>query len=198
LGELLHKDRIILAFLGTMYFHTIDPLFKAFEQLSTKIRNRLLFLQIGWKDSRDSKKVKLLMDMGVAEFKTRIEKEKALSIMVQADILILLINNEPKWYHASPGKLYEYLYSGRPILAIAPDGAAAKLLRESGAGCVVHPEDIDDLSNILEQIALDYKNFVDTYYHPRWEIIKRYDRRELTNRLANVFDSIIVAPVSLI
>jgi glycosyltransferase involved in cell wall biosynthesis len=40
------------------------------------------------------------------------------------------------------GKIFEYLAAERPILAVVPpDGAAAKLVRETGAGVVVAPED---------------------------------------------------------
>ena len=40
------------------------------------------------------------------------------------------------------GKIFEYLAAERPILAAVPtDGAAAKLVRETGAGIVVGPED---------------------------------------------------------
>jgi glycosyltransferase involved in cell wall biosynthesis len=40
------------------------------------------------------------------------------------------------------GKIFEYLAAERPILAaVPPEGAAAKLVRETGAGIVVAPED---------------------------------------------------------
>ena len=40
------------------------------------------------------------------------------------------------------GKIFEYLAAERPILAaVPPDGAAARLVRETGAGIVVAPED---------------------------------------------------------
>ena len=40
------------------------------------------------------------------------------------------------------GKIFEYLAAERPILAAVPtDGAAAKLVRETGAGIVVPPDD---------------------------------------------------------
>ena len=42
------------------------------------------------------------------------------------------------------GKVFEYLAAGRPILAaVPPDGAAAELIRETGAGVVVAPDDVE-------------------------------------------------------
>ena len=49
------------------------------------------------------------------------------------------------------GKVFEYLAAGRPILAVVPpDGAAAELIRETRAGMVVAPDDVDGMRVALE------------------------------------------------
>jgi glycosyltransferase involved in cell wall biosynthesis len=51
------------------------------------------------------------------------------------------------------GKVFEYLAAGRPILAaVPPDGAAAELIRETGAGVVVAPDDVDGIRRALEEL----------------------------------------------
>src|SRR4029079_10285600 len=48
------------------------------------------------------------------------------------------------------GKVFEYLAAERPILALVPpDGAAAELLRATGVGVVVAPDDIDGIAREL-------------------------------------------------
>jgi hypothetical protein len=48
------------------------------------------------------------------------------------------------------GKVFEYLAAERPNLALVPpDGAAAALLRETGAGVVVAPDDVDGIAREL-------------------------------------------------
>src|SRR5262249_23630858 len=48
------------------------------------------------------------------------------------------------------GKVFEYLAAERPILAVVPpDGAAAQLLAETGAGVVVAPDDVDGIAREL-------------------------------------------------
>jgi len=48
------------------------------------------------------------------------------------------------------GKIFEYLAAERPILAAVPtDGAAAQLVRETGAGVVVPPDDEDAIREAL-------------------------------------------------
>jgi glycosyltransferase involved in cell wall biosynthesis len=48
------------------------------------------------------------------------------------------------------GKIFEYLAAERPILAaVPPDGAAAQLVRDTGAGVVVPSDDVDALREAL-------------------------------------------------
>jgi glycosyltransferase involved in cell wall biosynthesis len=55
-------------------------------------------------------------------------------------VLVLLQAHGPGLEAAIPGKLYEYVASGRPILAFLDLGEAADLVREAG-GWVVAPDD---------------------------------------------------------
>src|SRR6188768_126992 len=57
------------------------------------------------------------------------------------------------------GKVFEYLAAGRPILAaVPPDGAAAELIRETGAGVVVAPDDIDGIRAALVELHSRFAN----------------------------------------
>ena len=50
--------------------------------------------------------------------------------------------------------MFEYLAAERPILALVPpDGAAAELIREAGAGVVVAPDDVDGMVAALQRSA---------------------------------------------
>ena len=57
------------------------------------------------------------------------------------------------------GKVFEYLAAARPILAAVPvDGAAAELIRETGSGVVVAPDDVAGLRMALEQLHARFLN----------------------------------------
>ena len=57
------------------------------------------------------------------------------------------------------GKVFEYLAAGRPILAaVPPDGAAAELIRETGAGVVVAPDDVDAIRAALVDLHARFAN----------------------------------------
>ena len=57
------------------------------------------------------------------------------------------------------GKVFEYLAAERPILAaVPPDGAAADLIRDTGAGIVAPPDDVEALKEALAELVGRFGN----------------------------------------
>jgi glycosyltransferase involved in cell wall biosynthesis len=89
------------------------------------------------------------------------------------------------------GKIFEYLAAERPILAaVPPDGAAADLVRETGAGVVVAPEDERGLREALLGLHARWRagRMTDGYLSP--EQRKRLSRRTRVEELANLLLSL--------
>ena len=78
-------------------------------------------------------------------------RRKALELQRDSEALLLLIPEAGgRGRGILSGKVFEYLAAERPILAVVPpDGAAAALLRETGTGVVVAPDDIDGIAREL-------------------------------------------------
>ena len=68
---------------------------------------------------------------------------ETLAAMKAADVLLLLVPRAGgRGLSVLSGKVYEYLASERPVLALVPpEGAAAELLRETGAAWIADPDD---------------------------------------------------------
>lgn len=108
----------------------------------------------------------------------------AIERMRGAALLLLCINRVEGAEGIATGKLYEYLASGRPVLALGPaDGDAARILQETGAGRMF---DFDDTDGV--------RAFLRTHYEA-WRAgsplqgappdrIARYSRREQARQLA--------------
>lgn len=102
-----------------------------------------------------------------------------------AKVLLLLVNQSPNAKGILTGKFFEYMASGRPILAIGPvDGELAGILRRTRTGRI---SGFDDEAGLEENIL--------AYYHqPVSEAIeaevKKYSRRALTARLADLLDAL--------
>jgi glycosyltransferase involved in cell wall biosynthesis len=76
---------------------------------------------------------------------------RSLELQRDSEALLLLIPEAGgRGRGVLSGKVFEYLAAERPILAVVPpDGAAAELLRTTGAGVVVAPDDIDGMEREL-------------------------------------------------
>ena len=71
----------------------------------------------------------------------------------RAHVLLAVVGDH--MLYSTPYKVYDYMAAGRPILALAPRGAALfELLAESGAGVCVEPDDIAGIEQALETFML--------------------------------------------
>ncbi len=79
-------------------------------------------------------------------------RAEALRLQRDSEALLLLVPDAGgRGKGVLSGKVFEYLAAGRPILAaVPPDGAAAALIEETGAGVVVAPDDVEGLRAALE------------------------------------------------
>jgi len=87
---------------------------------------------------------------------------RAESLRLQRDseaLLLLVPDADGRGKGVLSGKVFEYLAAGRPILAVVPpDGAAAELIRETEAGMVVAPDDVEGMSVALERLHTRFAN----------------------------------------
>jgi glycosyltransferase involved in cell wall biosynthesis len=83
-----------------------------------------------------------------------------LALQRDSEALLLLIPEaDGRGTGVLSGKVFEYLAAERPIIAVVPpDGAAATLIRETGAGLVVAPDDVDGLTDAIEELAGRWRN----------------------------------------
>jgi glycosyltransferase involved in cell wall biosynthesis len=79
---------------------------------------------------------------------------RALELQRDSEALLLLIpNTGGRGRGVLSAKLFEYVAAGRPILAAVPtDGEAAALVRETGAGIVTPPDDVDALRDAIDEL----------------------------------------------
>jgi glycosyltransferase involved in cell wall biosynthesis len=80
-----------------------------------------------------------------------VSRRRSLELQRDADVLLLLIpESGGRGRGVVTGKIFEYLAAERPILAaVPPDGAAAELVRDTGAGVVAASDDVDALREAL-------------------------------------------------
>ena len=111
---------------------------------------------------------------------------QAVTLMKQANLLYLPV---PSGYYAIaslPGKLFEYLACGRPILAVVPEASeVAQVLNGTGGGVRIEPGDVAGLARSLlgwlrGEVRVDPPQGID-----------RYSRAATAQRLAHVLDAAV-------
>lgn len=119
-----------------------------------------------------------------------LEHADAIRLMQSADLLFLPMHDvePPRRASIVPGKTYEYLASGSPILAAVPEGDARDLLERAGSAFVRRPGDVVGMAGIIEA-QIDRQRRGEPPGSPRSDVLAAYERRHLTERLAAVLDA---------
>lgn len=118
-----------------------------------------------------------------------LEHAKALELVCSADLLFLPMHDLPVGTRTRtvPGKTYEYLASGRPILAALPDGDAHDMLAELPHVRVCRPRDVDCIARSIRAFAAE-----ETAAPPP-DVAARFERRRIAEQIVEVFDQALEA-----
>jgi glycosyltransferase involved in cell wall biosynthesis len=116
----------------------------------------------------------------------QISHAAAIAAMRRADVLLLVANTTPGAEATVPGKLFEYLAVGRPIIALAPqESATADVLKRTGGGWLAEADNVDAIACTLRRAFRERNTFANS------EEVSRFDRRHLTRDLACIFDELL-------
>lgn len=184
--------RFVIRYAGSLYQRR-NPLalFRAVRALldSREVDgDRIMIDLVGWCDVAEGRRVKELAgECGIADCVTLtgpLSRAETLRAMAEADVLLLLAEAQP---YQIPGKTYEYLRAGRPILALTSNGAVAQLLRRTGGAWVVDPVDEKGIAAAVREA---YGHWREGQGGPRAErtVVTTFDRRLLAGRLAELFE----------
>jgi glycosyltransferase involved in cell wall biosynthesis len=196
-GEIPPLEPGVLAHVGIAWEQSPHPVLKALADLrdSDALPDGFRVRFVG---GLPPSSFHMVTDLGLentVEVRPRVAHASAVTAMRSAGCLLLLLVGSQaggRWY---PAKMFEYMASGRPILCVAPEGIAADLVRESGCGVALTPEDHEGLKSTLSGLASDPIAFATRHHRPRKEVIEEFDRRSQAGRLATLLDSLTKAEV---
>lgn len=120
--------------------------------------------------------------------------QDAVSLMHSADLLFLTNGDGARQQLGLPGKMYEYLATGRPVLALThPDGDAGRIIRQVGGGIAVSREDPGLLFDVIKTACRS--RALPTPPLDR-EALAMFERPNLTKRLASLLDEVASRPAA--
>src|SRR5262249_41015289 len=119
-------------------------------------------------------------------------RRTSLELQRDSEALLLLIPDAGgRGKGVLSGKVFEYLAAERPILAaVPPDGAAAELIRDAGAGIVVGPDHLDGMVAALQGLHGRWRNggLESTALTPEWR--SKVSRQSRVEDLARVLERV--------
>ncbi|GAB4324417.1 MAG: glycosyltransferase [Candidatus Sumerlaeia bacterium] len=120
---------------------------------------------------------------GVVDVRGFAPYAESLAAQARATALLLLIPAVPHEPVMMTQKVFEYLAAHRPILALAPEGVAARvLLSETGGAAFAHPDDPAAIADSLGRLWDAWlRGELDQHYQPRG--IERFARPRLARQL---------------
>jgi len=149
--NLVPSKRFTLVYTGMMYPGKRDPRL-LFEALGSFVMKRKILpsdLRVVFYGPHQDVTMAMALRAGVGHFVEchgRVPRAAALAIQRSADVLLQLEWSSVLTKGVYPGKFFEYLGAGRPILAIGPKGGVIdETLRRTGCGEVLSTaEEIED------------------------------------------------------
>ena len=121
-----------------------------------------------------------------------VSRRRSLELQRDSEALLLLIPEAGgRGRGVLSGKVFEYLAAERPILAaVPPDGAAAQLVRDTGAGVVAGPDDVAGLRDALLELHARWRDggLEGTPLSPEWR--DRLSRGRRVEELADLLRSL--------
>ena len=121
-----------------------------------------------------------------------VDHPETVSLQRSADLLFLPMHDLPPGSRTTivPGKTWEYIASGRPILAAVPDGDARDTLEAVGTAILVRPQDVTAMAEAIASELSRVQSGAPAPAPDR-ELVDRYAYPRLTAELARVFDSVL-------
>jgi glycosyltransferase involved in cell wall biosynthesis len=119
---------------------------------------------------------------------------ESIALIRTADLLFLPMQNLPQGVRATivPGKTYEYLASGTPILGAVPDGDARDILLEAGNTLLARPDDVDGLTEALRTQLIAFHGRAPAAARNQ-VLVDTFEYGYLARRLASVFDDVLAS-----
>ncbi|MCG8305811.1 MAG: glycosyltransferase family 4 protein [Cytophagales bacterium] len=124
-----------------------------------------------------------------AKITGNVSHEKAVTYQKKSQVLLISVNKSGDPHGMVTGKVFEYLVSGRPILAIGPeDGGLARILKETNTGVI---SDFNDKAGLKQNILEFYVKYKSDNLQAAGVNLDQYSRKNLTGKLADLLNKLV-------
>jgi glycosyltransferase involved in cell wall biosynthesis len=173
----------VITYTGTISeTYDVTSLLKALNRLPDQTKNSLLIRFVG---KIPSPVADLFRETGIeVELVGYVDHSKSIEYLLRSDLLLLVIPKVINNRGILTGKFFEYLASGKPVLAIGPvDGDLNHIINETRCGQLFDYADDDGIFQYIRKKLEGTDTMVNS------EQIEKYARRQLTARIAELLNA---------
>jgi glycosyltransferase involved in cell wall biosynthesis len=154
------------------------------------LRKRLRFVHIGPSGPSHVQYVRKLGLEECVEFCGFVPHAEAVERMLAANALFFCLADSPTGERNDciPQKAFEYIASGKPVLALSPPGDATELFERTGVAEICPPRDIPAIKTAIRRLMSGSRA-----YTPNEAVRETYGRRQLTSRLVHILDGLVAS-----
>ena len=186
-------DRITITYVGSLYGpRHPEYLLQALEKLDREtpdLENKLCVRLIGRIGEPIMRRIATSPVKHLFDLVPYVSHNESLVYLLRGHVSLLIIDDAPANRGILTGKLFEYIGAGNPILALAPEGEAAELIRSQKLGWVAPPRNEEAIRRILLKI-LKRKRWRKAGSSRHWDVQKQFERRSQTAELAKILDEL--------
>lgn len=148
-------------------------------------------IELQFQGGLDKSHWKVINDLGLSTFVTDfgyLDHQQAVQNLVNADLLFLTLGDRRYIQSVTPGKIFEYMGSLKPIIAYIPEGISQTLLDEYGAATCVGIKDVEAGAEAIFEYYKLWKS--GTMPEGNQQFVLRFERRYTAKQLAEFFNQI--------
>ena len=165
------------------FFESIRILIKKNPELTKKIRIHL----IGNYTKKELNSLKELINKDIIVCHGFVERKIALAFQKEADILLIITLPDRK--SSTSTKIFEYIYSKKPILGLTHKTVLADIIGDTKTGWIVHPQKPKEISNLI--FGLVYRPDLCNSIAPDPQKIKNYSTESQLKNLDILLSNIL-------
>lgn len=189
------EDRFVAAYVGTHGMaHGLDVILDAAARL--RDRKDIVFVMAGDGAERE-RLVQRREQMGLDNVLIlgQLPKQQVPDLWAITDASLVLLRNQPLFNMVLPSKIFEAMGMARPII-LGVRGESERLVKESGGGLCIEPENAEELAAVVRALADDREHAKALGRAGRSYVEEHFDRARLAGKLENVLSELVSGVVA--
>jgi glycosyltransferase involved in cell wall biosynthesis len=178
----INPERFTITYSGTISeSYPVGALLKALSELRLNKHDFLLRF-VGSVPEHTANKISSIIGSSNVEFLPYMEHKEAVRLICTSSLLLLIIPEAEKNNAITPGKVFEYIATGKPVLYIGPpDGDAAYHLKRCGHKSIFTKDASEEIREFIQSLT-DEKDQMIFAKHPE------YSRQSLAGEIHRILE----------